>query len=605
MRTITAKPQNKKSKKKILLVLAGFLVFGIFFVFRPVVGVVANLNILRSEARVFKDALNSNDFDTMRSQLPVLREGLAKARKSSLGLLWVRLIPFVGGYYSDFNHSLAAAEHGTVVGDEVFEAIAPFAEILGFETEVEQDDSVQTGDKIAALIRTLPALAPHMGDISSELKIIGEEISDINPKRYPKKFKGLAVRSLLEQAQSGLLSIDEATSDIEKILTLLPEALGDPLPKSYFVIFQNNNEIRPTGGFWTAYSTISFDKGELLEPVSNDIYSIDDRITEEIRPVPEPYAKLLKVEEWYARDANIHPDFKDSVDKFKWFLAKDKSHSPGDGFIAVDTNLVEGLVEVLGKVTVPGYDEEFTADNVIDRLEYYAGQALLGQSGRKNLIGYLMQAIVKEVLNAPQGSWPKFALKTVELLSEKHMLLYLEDPELQALAEKYHAAGRMRDYAGDYLHVNNANLGGAKSNKYIKESVSKVVTKEGDKWVSKITLNYKNPEKDDGWLNTICPLWVRVYVPQGSNLISFSSSTGGEATSGEQYNKTVFETYTVVDPKGSVKLVFEYELPNQVVGDDYRVFIQKQPGTVATPHIVKFEGKSEKFGLNTDKELEF
>jgi len=37
-----------------------------------------------------------------------------------------------------------------------------------------------------------------------------------------------------------------------------------------------------------------------------------------------------------------------------------------------------------------------------------------------------------------------------------------------------------------------------------------------------VTITYKNPEAHDGWLNSILPNWVRVYVPEGSELVDVS-----------------------------------------------------------------------------------
>lgn len=594
---------NRRIPKKTLIVGA-VIFFVIFLTAFPVIRVGSNAVALKYELFVLKQALAANDFDKLQKQLPVIKKRVEKTRKSVYGLAWVRLIPFVGGYHGDFNHAMLAVEHGVGAGEYVLEALAPFAEALGFETDQPQDSSVETGDKLAAMFRSMPALAPAMGDISAQLKLVGEQINLINPNRYPQKFNDIPIRDVLIQLQESLLAIDESASDLEELLILLPRAFGDPTAKTYALIFQNDGELRPTGGFWTAYSTLTFDKGEFGDPVSVDMYALDDRIVEPVLPVPAPYRRLLLVEEWYARDANIYPDFKDSVEKFKWFLEKDPEYTaPVDGFIAIDTALVEGLVGVLGGVSVPGYSETFTVDNVIDQMEYYSNEVLSQQSGRKDLIGYLMQTVIKDLLDASQVEWLRFALAAGELINEKHILLYFEDAELQALAEKYNAGGRMQYVDGDYLHINHANLGGAKSNRVIQQSVAKLTTSKHGKLVSKLILNYHNPEEDDGLLNRPCPMWVRIYVPLGSKLLSFSSSNYGQAVESEEYGKTMFETYIAVDPLGSTHVELEYELPSSISVEDYSLYIQKQPGTRTIPYLLELNEKRKVLGVRKDEEI--
>ena len=83
--------------------------------------------------------------------------------------------------------------------------------------------------------------------------------------------------------------------------------------KKYLIVLQNQYELRPTGGFISAYGILKF---RFFLPIS---FEIKDSFTvaghEYIVP-PEPMGKLL-ADPWYQghtfRDANWNPDFAQSA----------------------------------------------------------------------------------------------------------------------------------------------------------------------------------------------------------------------------------------------------------------------------------------------------
>ena len=56
-------------------------------------------------------------------------------------------------------------------------------------------------------------------------------------------------------------------------------------------------------------------------------------------------------------------------------------------------------------------------------------------------------------------------------VQQKHILFYFKETEAQKGIESLNFGGRIKDFDGDYLHVNNVNFAGAKSNLYIQEMV--------------------------------------------------------------------------------------------------------------------------------------
>jgi len=586
----------------LVIFLTVLFAFGYFFVARPGLRVYRDIKELRYQAKLLKDGLILQDLTKIKRDLRGFDELVGKTQEDLKALSWMKPFPLFGAYYKDAEHLLRAAHHGVAAGDILTTAIEPFADVLGFKTE-ETEVSLDVEKKIEGLVKVMPQIAPRLDEVEAEFSLIRQELAAVDPNRYPKSFKGVQIRSLLAQTRRQMNQVEEAMPDIKKLLVVLPQVLGEPQPKTYLILFQNDKELRPTGGFLTAYALATVEGGKIVSLTSDDMYHLDDRIAEVVPPHPV-LAQYLKVEEWYIRDSNLSPDFYESCQKFEWFLAKASGFPRIDGIIGIDTYLVRDVLEVLGPIELAGYEEPFSAENVVYQLELYAN--LLGQYivGRKDLLGELMNAMLDKAFHAPRDKWKPLFTTGLRLLNEKHLLLYFHDQQAQALAEKYNYAGRIRDFDGDYLHINNSNFAGAKANLYIQETVTQDYKVSEDGTVRKtVTIDLNNPEPYDGWLNGTYYDWMRIYVPKGSKLLESSSWTA--VTSSEELGKTVFTTYTYCYPQNSNSVSVTYELPFKIQkGQTLKTLIQKQPGTDAHIYRITVDGALvDEFELRSDKEI--
>ena len=361
----------------------------------------------------------------------------------------------------------------------------------------------------------------------------------------------------------------------------------------------------------TAYAIMKVKKGEVKPVLSDDIYALDEKFKSRT-PAPEPILKYLpKVPYWYMRDMNLSPDFRVSMEEF--MKAYEKTKLPKvDGVIAVDTHLLLNLLRVLGPVGVSGYGtfsaEEVPACNcpqVIYELESFADKATpFIRDDRKAILGPLMNSILANVLGSPKEKLPALFEVGMNALQEKHVLFYFPEGGAQEAVEAFGIAGRINPYDGDYLAIIDTNFAGAKSNLYVEQQVEQEVEISSDGAVTKtVTINYKNPQKYDGWLNGEYRDWFRVYVPKGSELVD-SSGSEVEVKTEEELGKTVFSGFFTMRPLGVTKLVLTYKLPFRVEGE-YKVLIQKQGGVEGPFYTVKVGKKTEEFNLEKDKELNF
>ncbi len=589
--------------KKIFLFLIPLLLVGYFLAFRPVFASLSVAKQAQEDLRFLKDGLLLQNMDQIKGGGERLQQDVADLKKATKPLVWTRVIPLVGGYYGDLQHFLAAGEHGTTALLEVIDALYPVASDLGFSVEGQELKEVGGQDKISTLLKIFPVLGAKLDSLRPEIEATVTELAAVKPSRYPENFRGLPLRSLVTQAQETGNGIGQSLTDLKTFLNDIPSVMGYGEPKKYLFLFQNDKELRPTGGFWTAYAIFTVEDGKIIEMQSDDMYNLDlDRPLSFYLPAPQVIQDYLKIDYWYVRDANLSPDYPTAVEAL--FTHLDRLPFPEvDGVMAVDTYFVEDLLGVLGEVSVPGYGESFNRENVVYQLELYSNVWGKNEAGRKNIVGDLMRETINLVFGMPGNKYDDFISTMVTSAQRKHLLLNFNDAPFQTLVLRYGFGGELKAYDGDYLHINDANLAGRKANWWMEESVTKEVKQEGGKWISELTIEYfNNGEYDVEW-NTGYRDYVRVYVPQGATLISSDGSLQN-VTTAEDLGKTVFAAYIGVQPGEKQTLTFKYELPSQVInGKEYKLLIQKQPGTEGYQYEVKADGKSEKFELSKDQEV--
>lgn len=603
-----------------LIVLLGLVVLGIIIslpTFKTLAAARSTLELAKATYTLGKN----QDLIAANQKLAETRAQLERTRTQYQVLTWTRFIPLLGAYWQDgqrlLNASLAGIEAAQILG----QAIEPYADVLGFKGQ----GSFLGGtaeDRIVTAVQTLDKITPQIDQVAQKLTVARTELAAINPRRYPEKFRDREIRPLLEKAQALSREAVLAVTDARPVLELLPTAMGVDGERKYLILFQNDAELRATGGFMTAYGILRVDKGRVAAEKSDDIYTLDAKFSKRLK-APEPIAKYLPlVFYWHLRDMNLSPDFKISMDTFGNYY-RELPGEPGKqltGIIAVDTQLLADLVKILGPLDVPGFGS-FTADTepvcncpqVIYQLELLADKpAATARQSRKGVIAPLMQTLLVKAYGSPKAVWPQLFEILIRNIGQKHVLFYFFDDKFQQAAEGVKVAGRILPYEGDYFHLNDTNFGGAKSNMFIDQAVTQEISLNQTGTVTKkVTVTYKNPQPSSNCnleagqlcLNGVLRNFVRVYVPSGSTLVEALGFEDGTVKTSQDLDKTVFEGFFKMEPQSQAKIIITYKLPSTVTGKTYSLLIQKQPGSKSIPYTLSLNGRTQEFDLTSDKEL--
>ncbi len=612
-------PQTGKSKKlKIIgISLLVIIVFLLIAVGIPVIRAYNDGKVAYAQGLALKDAAKSQDLQKIQTAVMATRKQLLQVKSDLDPIAWTGFIPFFGGYTKDAFAVLSAGDNGLQAGETLVVAIEPYADILGLKGQGSFTGGT-TEERIAKVVETLGKVTPQIDQVAEKLKLVRKSLDSIDPNRYPENLSNRPIRPTIVSLKQAVDLSDDLLTQARPMVKQLPELLGTNGAKKYMILFQNDAELRPTGGFITAYAIFSVTNGKIHMETSDDIYKLDDTISKHVAP-PDPISRYLNVYGWRIRDSNFSPDFVTSMKVFEDLYASSTQKQNLDGIIAMDTDVLVKMMDVIGPIAA--YNTNFTTQKVpqcdcpmiIYELEQYADQPTYYQRGsRKDIIGVLLQTLMQKAIAAPKNIYAGLFQAAIDEAKQKHILFYLHNADAQKGIEALGFAGVIKTYDGDYLHVNDANLGGAKSNLFIVPDVKQDTTVADNGASTTLTLQYKYPRAADNCslervgglcLAEIYRDYVRVYLPKGAQ-VGDVSGFENKSTTFEDLGHTVVDGFFTVVPQGLARITIKYRTPGDFLKNkEYRTLIQKQPGTEANKYAVTVNGQIFSFGLSEDKEL--
>lgn len=383
----------------------------------------------------------------------------------------------------------------------------------------------------------------------------------------------------------------------KKLVEILPEIMGtDGKRKEYLVLFQNENELRPGGGFIGSYGILSFEGGKLLNLDIRDVYEADGQLKGHVEP-PEAIKTYLGEAGWFMRDANWEASFPAAAKDVKWFLEKETGRGV-DGVIGVNLAVAKSILEATGEVSVPDFKEKVNKDNLYEQAEFYSEKNFFaGSTQKETFLGSLGKQLFEEIkLLKPEKQW--LLLKNmVDKFEENEIQMTVNDQKTEAVLSQLGWNGMI--YGGkcggercfaDYVYIVEANLGVNKANYFLYRNVEEAVEIQKNSISRVLKINYENTAKNTNWPGGNYKNYMRVYIPVTANLaeVSITDPKGG---------KTVYqgEALKVRNTGGKKEIGMLLEVPfaskriveiryndqiNLEKGDSfsYLQYIQKQSG---------------------------
>lgn len=382
---------------------------------------------------------------------------------------------------------------------------------------------------------------------------------------------------------------------LSPLIKLLPALAGHPNSSRYLLILQNNDELRPTGGFIGVYGILDVKNGTIISLRTDDSYHLDMPASQSDKwnmEPPAPLKKYLKVEKWYLRDANWSPDWPQSAKKIIEIyngesVAIGQASDLFTGIIAITPDLVADLIKLVGPLTVNG--ATYNSDNFQSLLQYnvevaYKDQAISSWD-RKNIINELVAELKTRLFNLPSTNWTKLFTILNNNISEKNIQIYFFNPAWENLARTLEVSGEVANTNHDFLMVVDSNLAAFKSDVVVKKDLSYSLITDNSGARASVKLNYRHEGKFD-WRTTRYRSYTRIYAPLGSQLIALNgveqTTADISVTADPTLNKTVFGFFFTVEPGNSREITLNYRLPlslnDELRSGKYQLLVERQAG---------------------------
>lgn len=357
--------------------------------------------------------------------------------------------------------------------------------------------------------------------------------------------------------------------------------LGFQQPKKYLLIFQNNSEMRATGGFIGSYGVIDIDQGKIKNFFTDDVYNLDGQLQEKIEP-PKPMLRVADF--WSMHDANWFANFPDSAKKIAWFYEK-AGGATVDGVISLTPSVIEKLLKITGPIVLPEFNLVIDDKNFIEQMQYEIEGNFdnVSNQPKKALIAFSSEFFNK-IKQLPKSEWPALLEIIRQSLDEKHILFYFNDEKIENYVLNQKWGGQVLSADQDYLSVINSNLGGGKTDALIQERIEHSAKIQNDgSVIDTVTISryHRGGNTKYIWWNVPNVDYIRVFAPLGSVLINGDASVEIFEESG----KTVFAKWLIVQPGETGSIIFKYLLPIKI-GQEYSLLVQKQSGSIGS----QFEG---------------
>ncbi len=404
-------------------------------------------------------------------------------------------------------------------------------------------------------------------------------------------FFNFAFKDQLNQVTEKLEEINGLFSSSLNILRLMPTLAGFPEASRFLILFQNNDELRPTGGFIGSLATLEVSNlGENIDMKTSDVYHYDMPSIEFLETVPpEPISRYMEVKKWYLRDSNWSPDWPSSASFIENLFYQeafyaDKEFKDLDGIFAITPQLVSELINLTGEINLNG--EVYTAKNLQTLLQYQTGigyqEEDIASWDRKDIISDLA-LVLKYRLKTLSTREIIDLLKIIErAIIRKDLLVYFTNPNNQLIAKHLNSDGRIMNVNHDYLMIVDANLAAFKTDAVIIKDWHYQLERVNNDIVANLFLNYQHEGGFD-WRTTRYQSYTRVLSPLGSELMSIENASDINIEDDDYLNKTVIGFFLSVEPKQNKQIKITYKLPEyikkQINNNNYQLYLQRQPGS--------------------------
>ncbi|MBP9691679.1 DUF4012 domain-containing protein [Candidatus Woesebacteria bacterium] len=469
--------------------------------------------------------------------------------------------------------------------EDLFQLNSSASIILQSSTQIRKDASQladgmflhdSSPDDTQAILAAKDRLSDNIKQVHDEVTILSEKLPTFTQE--------------LKDARQALSAASTALDAYEKIDPHLDSIFARDSEKKYLLLFANNMELRPGGGFIGSFAIADVANYNVRRVTVYDVYDADGQLTSRIEP-PRAISEYLNQPFWYLRDSAFTGDFPTNVAQAEVFLAEEMNESEFDGAMLITTTAVKTILSAVDALYIPDYKESITADNFYMKAQLYAEESFFPGSLQKK--SFLSSVMNQMMLGLPSAR-PQVLLEKVQTsLDQKQIVMFSRDDALQQMLESNYWAGSMLEptcpqaqkdtCVPDFLYQLDANLGINKANFFIQRPTSlKVHIDSKGTITNTLEITYRNDSLEGIFPGGPYKNYFQVHLAPNTQV----QSVKVDGTDLDLYDESNFSYKTVgflmtVAPQEKKVVRIVYRLPTTIVDGKgmYQLILQKQVGS--------------------------
>lgn len=474
------------------------------------------------------------------------------------------------------------------------------------ENYVQQAGKLQktTGDLVQQVLigqgSTFETQVAEQSDLVQQQAKVLENLVDQTKKIDTTTLSGTSKTKVTDK----ITSLSEEFKQLQAagaVLKVLPEILGQKTKQSWIVLVQDQQELRPTGGFIQAVGRFNFSQGLLTDSQFQSTYELDVKLSTKVAP-PEEIKRFLGESNWYLRDSNWSPDFPTSAKQAGFFM-QEISGQEVDGVAGLTFEGIKKLLTVTGPIDLPELNEQISDRNLYDRLEFHAETKSIVLNGKNyDYVSLILTKLMTKITQLNPVKLAELTMVLGQLTETKDLQLVSFDT---AVGETWKQLGwngavirpqcpsqlGTNQCVVDQLYQVDANIGINKVNPYIDKKIMDFV-EVGESSIShRRTATYRNQAKLESWPQGSYRSYVKFLLAKNAVVQSLTIDglpvpTDQILTYLEQEDQVIAVPILVPRQK-TVVVELKYRINHSYKAPfAYFFFNQKQPGSTEMQDIL-------------------
>jgi hypothetical protein len=337
------------TRRRVIPALALALVLAIGWSVWLAVQTARDLRDAQTSVDRIQAAIKAQDSTARELAITELQNSAASAKDRTDGVWWsaMTLTPFVG---DDASGVRSLSESLDLVAAQ---AIGPLGET------VEDLDTIAADGRVD--VEKVASLKSRVSEARDAFSSAADMVAAHDSSGYSGKFR--------TQYEEYVEMVTELARDLASAATavqVIPSMLGGEGPRQYLLIFENNAEIRATGGLPGSWALVKTNEGR-LELAKQGAATDFEQYAEPVGQVTTEEAQLFGREMGrFFQDPNFTPDFPRAAEVFNAFWSEKFPDETLDGVISIDVVGLSYLLDGLGPIEVAGLS--LNSQNLVEQL---------------------------------------------------------------------------------------------------------------------------------------------------------------------------------------------------------------------------------------------